>query len=379
MIKSKLPHTPTSIFAVMSQLANEQNAINLSQGFPGFDCDRELISLVDRNMAMGKNQYAPMPGIIELREIISQKTQELYGKYYNPDTEITITSGATQALYTAITSVINEDDEVIVFEPVYDSYIPAITLNGGTPIFLQLKGENYKIDWKEVEKSITPRTKMIIINSPHNPTGSLLSEADLKHLEKIVKGSNIIILSDEVYEHIVFDNENHESVVKYPTLAERSFVVSSFGKTFHTTGWKMGYCIAPKELMTEFRKVHQFIVYAVNTPIQYALAEYLQRKEKYLQLGKFYQEKRDFFVNQVKDSRFKIIKSEGTYFQLLDYSAISDMNDVEFSRQLTIENKIASIPVSVFYHDNIDKKVLRFCFAKDNDILEQAATKLRSL
>lgn len=379
MIKSKLPYTKTSIFAIMSQLANENNAINLSQGFPGFNCDNELISLVNKYMQKGYNQYAPMPGIMQLREIIAEKTYEIYNKKYNPDTEITITAGATQALFTAITTVVQEGDEVIVFEPVYDSYVPVIELNGGTPIFLQLNPKDFSINWKDVEKSITSKTKLIIINSPHNPTGSLLSEKDLKALEKIVKGTNILILSDEVYEHIIFENKTHESVIKYKELYNRSFVISSFGKTFHTTGWKIGYCLAPENLMKEFRKIHQFNVFAVNTPIQYAIAEYLTKKDKYLGLGAFYQEKRDFFVNGVKDSRFKIIPSYGTYFQLLDYSKISDEKDTEFAKKLTIENKLASIPVSAFYHDDFDSKVLRFCFAKNNDDLEKAFEILNKL
>lgn len=379
MIKSKLPYTKTSIFAIMSQLANENNAINLSQGFPGFNCDNELISLVNKYMQKGYNQYAPMPGIMALREIISEKTYEIYNKKYNPNTEITITAGATQALFTAITTVVQEGDEVIVFEPVYDSYVPVIELNGGTPIFLQLNPKDFSINWKDVEKSITSKTKLIIINSPHNPTGSLLSEKDLKALEKIVKGTNILILSDEVYEHIIFENKTHESVIKYKELYNRSFVISSFGKTFHTTGWKIGYCLAPENLMKEFRKIHQFNVFAVNTPIQCAIAEYLTKKDKYLGLGAFYQEKRDFFVNGVKDSRFKIIPSYGTYFQLLDYSKISDEKDTEFAKKLTIENKLASIPVSAFYHDDFDSKVLRFCFAKNNDDLEKAFEILNKL
>ncbi len=356
----------------MSQLANDNNAINLSQGFPGFNCDNQLIDLVNKNMKKGYNQYAPMPGIMPLREIIAEKTQELYSRYYNPETEITITAGATQAIFTAITTIVNEGDEVIVFEPVYDSYVPVIELNGGTPIFLQLNSQDYSINWKNVEKSINSKTKLIIINSPHNPTGSLLSDNDLKILSKIVKDTNILILSDEVYEHIIFDNKKHESVTKYKELAKRSFVISSFGKTFHTTGWKIGYCLAPENLMKEFRKIHQFNVFAVNTPIQYAIAEYLKQKDKYLELGNFYQEKRDFFVKGLAGSRFKIIPSFGTYFQLLDYSAISKQKDFNFAKKLTVDNKIASIPVSAFYHDNYDAKVLRFCFAKTTDILEKA-------
>ncbi len=378
-MKSKLPNTKTSIFAVMSQLANEHNAINLSQGFPDFDVSPKLIELVNKNMKLGFNQYAPMPGVMKLREIISEKTEKLYGKYYKPETEITITSGATQAIYTAITTIINEGDEVIVFEPVYDSYVPAIELCGGTPIFLTLKGKDYKIDWKEVQKVITSKTRMIIINSPHNPTGSTLNEKDIKQLEKIVAGTNIILLSDEVYEHIIFDGKTNLSFSSSKELSKRSLIVSSFGKTFHTTGWKTGYCVAPEEIMKEFRKVHQFVVYAVNTPLQYAIAEYLEDENTYLELSSMYQERRDYFINSIKGSKFELIPTSGTYFQLLDYSKISDETDSVYAEYLTKEHKVASIPVSAFYHDKVKSKVLRFCFAKGNDTLDRAAEHLLKL
>lgn len=378
-MKSKLPNTKTSIFAVMSQLANENNAINLSQGFPDFEVSAKLIELVNKNMKIGLNQYAPMPGVMKLREIISNKTEKLYGKHYNPNTEITITSGATQALYTAITSIINEGDEVIVFEPVYDSYIPAIELSGGKPIFLQLKGKDYKIDWNEVQKIITSKTRMIIINSPHNPTGATLDENDIKQLEKIVSGTNIILLSDEVYEHIIFDGKKHLSFSGSEKLAKRSVIVSSFGKTFHTTGWKMGYCIAPEEIMNEFRKVHQFVVYCVNTPLQYAIAEYLEDENNYLELSSMYEERRDYFNNALKATKFEIIPTSGTYFQILDYSKISDMENHAYAEFLTKEHKVASIPVSAFYHDKVKTKALRFCFAKGNDTLDRAIERLIKL
>jgi methionine aminotransferase len=330
-------------------------------------------------MKKGFNQYAPMPGVMALREAIAEKTEEIYSLKYNPETEITVTAGGTQALFAAITAFIKEGDEVIVFEPAYDSYVPAITMNGGRPVFLQLKAPYYHIDWDDVKKSITARTKMIILNSPHNPSGSILSSGDLEKLNKLTEKSKIIILSDEVYEHIIFDKYEHQSVARFPQLAERSLIISSFGKTYHTTGWKLGYCLAPEKLTAEFRKVHQFVVFAANTPIQYAVAEYMSKKSEYLELGAFYQEKRDYFINLLKGSKFTIRPSSGTYFQLLGYSKITDEKDYDFAVRLTKEYGVASIPVSVFYHEHIDKKVLRFCFAKSNETMEQAAEKLLKL
>jgi methionine aminotransferase len=378
-ISSKLPKSGTSIFSVMSALANEQNALNLSQGFPSFDCNTHLKELVNKYIQDKKNQYAPMPGILALREAIAQKTEELYSAKYNPETEITVTAGATQAIYTAISALINEGDEVIVFEPAYDCYVPAIELNGGKAVYAQLKFPNYKVDWEEVKKLVKRQTKMIIINTPNNPTGSIFTAADMAKLEKIVKNTDIIILSDEVYEHIIFDKFEHQSVARYPKLAERSVIVSSFGKTFHTTGWKIGYVVAPEKLMIEFRKVHQFLVFSVNTPIQYAYADFLQLKEEYLGLGKFYQEKRDYFLQQIKGSRFEPLPCSGTYFQLLKYNKISEEKDTEIAKKFTIENKIASIPVSVFYHKPTDNNVLRFCFAKDKETLEKAGAILKKI
>jgi len=373
LINSKLPNVGTTIFTVMSKLAVENNAINLSQGFPDFSCNPELVELVNKYMKAGNNQYAPMPGLVALREILAQKTEELYGAKYNPDTEITITAGATQAIYTAITAIIREGDEVIVFEPAYDCYQPAIELNGGKTIYLQLKAPNYSIDWEEVKKVINHRTKMIIINTPHNPTGSIMTAADMIMLQKLIKDTDIILISDEVYEHIIFDGQAHQSVARYPHLAERSFIISSFGKTYHTTGWKIGYCVAPQNLMAEFRKVHQFLVFSTNTPIQFALAEFLQQKNQYLELGNFYQKKRDYFISLIKNSRFDFTPAAGTYFQLLNYKNISPEKDSDYAIRLTKEFKIASIPISVFYHENIDNKVLRFCFAKKEETLEKAA------
>jgi methionine aminotransferase len=378
-ISSKLAKSGTSIFSVMSALANEQNALNLSQGFPSFDCNTHLKELVNKYIQDKKNQYAPMPGILALREAIALKTEELYSSKYNPDTEITITAGATQAIYTAISALINEGDEVIVFEPAYDCYVPAIELNGGKAVYAQLKFPNYKVDWDEVKKLVKRQTKMIIINTPNNPTGSIFTAADMAKLEKIVKNTDIIILSDEVYEHIIFDKFEHQSVARYPKLAERSVIVSSFGKTFHTTGWKIGYVVAPEKLMIEFRKVHQFLVFSVNTPIQYAYADFLKLKEEYLTLGKFYQEKRDYFLQQIKGSRFEALPCSGTYFQLLKFNKISEEKDTEIAKKFTIENKIASIPVSVFYHKPTDNNVLRFCFAKDKETIEKAGEILKKI
>lgn len=375
VVITKLPKVGTSVFAVMSQLSNEHNAINLSQGFPDFPISEQLIDLVSNNMKQGHNQYAPMPGLISLREMISEKTESLYSAYYNPETEITVTAGATQAIFSAIMAFVREGDEVIVFEPAYDSYVPTIRLAGGTPISIQLKLPDYHIDWEEVKKLVNQRTKMIIINSPHNPTGAILSSEDLLRLDKITRNTGILILSDEVYEHIIFDNFEHQSVCRYPTLAERSLVMCSFGKTFHATGWKTGYCLAPENLMNEFRKTHQFVVFCSNSPVQYALAEYLKNPSNYSGLGSFYQQKRDYFVDLIKKSRFKIIPSSGTYFQLLDYSAISDEPEMEFACRLIKEYGVASVPVSAFYNNKpVNNQVLRFCFAKKDETLEKAAS-----
>jgi len=372
-IISKLPGVETSIFAVMSSMAIQHKAINLAQGFPDFPISKTLIASINKKMLEGYNQYAPMPGIPELRKEIAAKTAKTFGFEYNADSEVTVTAGATQAIFTAISAFIREEDEVIIFEPAYDSYSPSIRLNGGVVKYVQLKLPNYHIDWQEVVKKITHRTKMIIINSPHNPTGSLLTNQDMLDLQKITKDTNIIILSDEVYEHIIFDDHKHQSVCAFPELATRSIVIGSFGKTFHATGWKMGFALAPENLMFEFRKVHQFNVFAVNTPIQYALADYLKNPENYLHLGEFYQEKRDFFVDKLNNSRFKIIPSYGTYFQSLDYSAISEEKEMDFAKRLITEFGVASIPVSAFYHKKHDNKILRFCFAKSEETLKKAA------
>ncbi|MHC1706566.1 MAG: methionine aminotransferase [Bacteroidales bacterium] len=372
-ILSKLPNTGTSIFAVMSKLAAEHKAINLSQGFPDFEVSPKLISLVNKYMQKGFNQYAPMQGILPLRQAIAEKVLESYGAEYNPETEINITAGGTQALSSVIEAFIRDDDEVIIFEPAYDSYSPVVKLNNGIVKYASLKLPDYHIDWMEVRKLITARTRMIIINSPHNPTGAVLSPDDMQQLIHLTENTDILILSDEVYEHLIFDKTPHQSMARYPQLARRSFIVGSFGKTFHATGWKMGYVLAPENLMAEFRKTHQFIVFTCNTPVQHALAEFLKDKSNYLHLGEFYQQKRDYFVSLLKDSRFEVIPAHGTYFQLLSYKNLTFEKDVNYAVHLTEKYKIASIPVSVFYNKKDDHQVLRFCFAKKDETLEKAA------
>lgn len=372
-LKSKLPQVKTTIFTVMSALAKQENAVNLSQGFPDFSCEPKLLDAVNKALKSGKNQYAPMAGLIGLREKIAAKTEMLYGAKYHPETEITISAGATQAIFTAIHAVVHYGDEVIIFEPAYDCYAPAVELAGGICKYIPLHPPGYEIDWEAVKKVCSKNTKLIILNSPHNPSGATLSSQDLDKLEKLVSGTDILILSDEVYEHILFDGQKHQSVATRPALAERSFVVSSFGKTYHVTGWKTGYVIAPELLMNEFRKVHQYNVFCVNHPMQAAIEELLDDQSLYLGLSAFYEEKRDLFLNLVKDSRFTFEASKGTYFQNLNYGHISDEPDTDFAVRLTKEYKIASIPLSVFYREGHDHKMLRFCFAKENDTLKKAA------
>jgi methionine aminotransferase len=379
LLTSKLPEVSTSIFTVMSALANQHNAINLSQGFPNFPSDPVLSELVNKAMLNNFNQYAPMAGIMDLRAEISRKVNDLYGVVYNPESEVTVTAGATQALFTAMAASIEKGDEVIIFKPAYDSYEPTIQLLGGIPVSVQVDPEKFNIDWQMVKGLINSKTKMIIINSPHNPSGNVMSVKDMQQLELLLKDTNILLLSDEVYEHILFDNEVHQSAGRYPGLAERTFICASFGKTFHTTGWKVGYCLAPKELTKEFRKVHQFNVFSVNHPVQVALAEYLKRPENYLNVSSFYEGKRNLFLSLIKESRFTWTPCKGTYFQLLNYSAISDENDYDLALRLTKENKIASIPVSVFNVENYNTKVLRFCFAKTDETLKRAAEILCSI
>ncbi len=375
-LKSKLPDVGVTIFTKMTALANEYNAINLSQGFPDFETDPELTDLVYKYMKKGFNQYAPMQGVMLLRERIAEKALKLYKAPYDPCTEITVTSGATEALFAAIAAVVNKGDEVIVFEPAFDSYVPAILLSGGIPKYIKMKPPDYIIDWNEVKDAVSDKTRLMILNSPHNPTGSVLSKDDISSLREIIRETEIFIVSDEVYEHIIFDGITHESMAGYPDLASRSFVISSFGKTYHTTGWKVGYCLAPKTLSAEFQKVHQFLTFSTNTPVQHAYAEFLENEKAYLELGGFYQKKRDKFISLLKNSRFNPVPCRGTYFQMLDYSSISDEPDTHFAKRLTTEYGVASIPPSVFYHENDDHRALRFCFAKKNETLEKAAEKL---
>lgn len=376
MLRSKLPDVGLTIFSVMTQLSNDYNAINLSQGFPDFDVHPDLLDLVNKYMRSGHNQYAPMQGVLSLREMIAEKVMELYNAVYDPVSEITVTSGATEALFSAIAAVVHKDDEVIVLEPAFDSYVPAIQLNGGIPVYVKLRFPEYGIDWDEVKESVTSKTRLIILNSPHNPTGAVLSGDDIAALKHIVKDTKILILSDEVYEHIIFDGIRHESISRHPELLSRSFVISSFGKTYHTTGWKIGYCLAPAALSKEFQTVHQFLTFASNTPIQFAYAEFMRNKDVYLNLSTFYQKKRDRFLKLIEKSRFKPIPCHGTYFQMLDYSEISDEPDIQFSKRLIMEHGVASIPPSVFYHQKDDHKVLRFCFAKKDETLDKAVEKL---
>ena len=378
-VSSKLPDASTSIFAVMSKLAHEEKALNLSQGYPDFPTSTELINLVNKAMKEGFNQYAPMPGIYSLREAISEKIASMYGTVYHPETEITVTAGATQAIFTVITAFVKENDEVIIFAPAYDCYQPSIQINGGKAIEIELKSPDFKIDWNKVKNSISERTKMIIINTPHNPTGSVLSKSDMKELESLTKETDIIILSDEVYEHLIYDGLEHQSIARFPGLAERSFLVASFGKTFHNTGWKMGYCAGPASLMKEFRKIHQYNVFSVNHPVQKALSIYLKNKDNYLILPEFFQKKRDLFLDAIKNSKFSFEPSAGTYFQLLRYDKISNENDVQLAKRWTKELKLASIPISVFYGSSLDNKALRFCFAKSDETLLKGAAILNSI
>lgn len=377
--QSKLPGTGTNIFTVMSKLAEEHQAINLSQGFPDYDCDPKLIEYVAEAMKKGFNQYSPMTGLPILRELICEKANRLYGANYNPETDITITSGGTQAIFTALSAYIHAGDEVIIFEPAYDCYAPTIKLLGGLVKPYELSPPNYEIDWEMVKKLFSANTKMIILNSPQNPTGCILSEKDIKALIKLTKNTDIIILSDEVYEHIVFDGKKHLSVSMYPELRERSFVVASFGKLLHTTGWKLGYCLAPEQLMKEFRKIHQFNVFSVNTPMQIGVANYLKDTQSYLGLPAFFQEKRDLFRSLLSETKFKLLPCNGSYFQCVSYEHLSEEKDTDMAIRLIKEYGVASIPVSAFYIRNTDHHVLRFCFAKKKETLEKAVERLVKL
>lgn len=357
----------------MSGLANKHEAINLSQGFPNFKTSDKLKKMVSKAMLNGYNQYAHMRGDIELREVISNKILNNYNSIYNPENEITITAGATEALFNAITAFVHKNDEVIIFKPAFDSYEPVVKLNGGIPINIQLNYPDYTIDWNDVKSKITSKTKMIILNSPLNPTGTLMTKQDMICLENIVKNTNIVVLSDEVYEHMTYDGLTHESACKFSVLKQHSFIIASFGKTFHNTGWKMGYAAAVKPLMDEFIKIHEFNVYSINTPFQKAFASFIKDESNYTYLNNFYQNKRDLFLNGIKHSKFNFTPSKGTYFQLLKYDNISQEKDVDFAKRLVKEFKIAAIPVSVFNTNNLDEKVLRFCFAKTDETLIKAS------
>ncbi|MEQ8361265.1 MAG: methionine aminotransferase [Cyclobacteriaceae bacterium] len=371
-IHSRLPDVGTSIFAVMSKMAQEHGAINLSQGFPDFKVSEKLIELIHQKMKEGHNQYAPMPGVPSLRETIASVILQSYEHKVDPDTDITITAGATEAIFAAITGLVSPGDEVILFDPSYDCYDPAIRLNGGTPVPINILPPYFSIDWDKVKSKITSRTRMIMINTPQNPSGAVLKEEDLKILEGIVNDHGILVLSDEVYERIIFDQLVHQSVMRFPGLAAHSIAVFSFGKTFHATGWKVGYTVAPAAISKEIRKAHQFITFSVNTPVQLALAEYMKEPTHYLTLSKFYQQKRDFFLSQIKGSSFEPMTCHGSYFQLLSYKGVSSKSEIEMAEWLTKEHKLAAIPVSVFYKDKTDNQLLRFCFAKGEDTLTEA-------
>lgn len=378
-LDSKLPSVGTTIFTVMSRMAAELGAINLSQGFPDFDCDPELIETVARHMRSGRNQYAPMQGVLQLREAIAAKYEHYYGRRYDPDTEVTVTSGGTEAIFDAVAAVVRAGDEVIVLEPCYDSYVPAIELSGGIPVVVSMNPPDYAIDWHEVQAAVTSKTRMLIVNSPHNPTGSILSASDIRALTGIVDGTDILIVSDEVYEHIIFDGERHESLARHDELAARTFVVGSFGKTYHTTGWKVGYTVAPAALTAEFRKVHQFVTFSTNTPVQYAIAEFLSTRRGLDELSPFYEAKRDLFLKLMAGSRFTPLPCRGSYFQLMDYSAIAQDDDVAFAVKMTKEHGVASIPTSPFLYTTAAPKVVRFCFAKKDETLREAAGRIRTM
>jgi methionine aminotransferase len=379
MIMSKLPNAGTTIFTTMSVLAQQHNAINLGQGFPDYPMSDELISLVNEAMYNGHNQYIHMNGYIPLREAIAEKVEFLYNTVVNPDEQITITPGGTYALYTALTTILQPGDEVIVFEPAYDSYIPAVEINGATAIPIQLTFPGYKIDWAEVKKNITEKTRAIMINSPHNPSGSVLSAEDIEQLRTLVKDTQIIIISDEVYEHLIFDDFEHQSILKYPDLLERSFVCFSFGKVYHCTGWKLGYCIASEYLMKEFRKIHQFNCFTSDTPKQVALASFLKKRENYLELGSFLQQKRDYFQSRMQQTKLQPLPTHGSYFQLYSYANLSAEKEKDFAIHLTKEYGVATIPVASFYRQEVNNQVLRFCFSKKEETLDAAIERLMKL
>ena len=378
-LQSKLPHIGTTIFTVMSRLATEEGAINLSQGFPGFGADPILLEMVAKYTKDGFNQYAPMAGIPGLRQVLAQKTQLTQGYLPDPEAEVTIVSGATEAIFAAISVVVRSGDEVIILEPAYDSYEPAVTLNGGIPVYVGLNPTDFSVNWEKVKAAISPKTRAILVNSPHNPSGFVWAKSDLDTLDDLIKDQEIYVISDEVYEHITFDGRPHYSLGGHPELRERTFVCGSFGKTFHVTGWKIGYCIAPHTLTAEFRKIHQYVTFSTVTPIQFALAEYLEKPDRYLSIPGFYQKKRDLFASGLADTSLKIIPSQGSFFQMASYGHLSSMPDRELAIEMTKKLKVACIPISVFYSDKQDDNIIRFCFAKENDQLEEALTRLKRL
>ena len=378
-IVSRLPQVGTTIFTVMSALATESGAVNLGQGFPDFDCDSQLLDAVNDAMRAGHNQYPPMPGVPALRRAVAHKIEALHGRAYNADTDITITAGATQAIFTALLAIVHPGDEVIVLDPCYDSYVPNIVLAGGTAVRVPLTPGSFSPDFAKIAAAITPRTRAIIINSPHNPSATVWSAGDMLQLQDLLAPTDVLLISDEVYEHMVFDGQPHQSAARYPGLAARAFIISSFGKTFHVTGWKVGTVAAPAALTTEFRKVHQFNVFTVNTPMQYGLAHYLADPAPYLNLPAFYQAKRDLFRSGLEGSRLRPLTTTGTYFQCVDYSAVSDLGESDFCQWLTREVGVAAIPLSAFYGDGFDQRVVRFCFAKQDDTLREALLRLRKL
>lgn len=378
-IHSKLPNVGTTIFTVMSALATEYNAVNLGQGFPDYNMSEDLISFVHEAMKNGFNQYVPMQGHLPLREALSEKIKFLYKTAVNPDTQITITPGGTYAIYTALTTILQPGDEVIVFEPAYDSYIPTVEVNGAVPVLIDLEFPEYKIDWNKVRQKISRKTRMILLNSPHNPTGAVLSADDINELRSIVRDKNIFICSDEVYEHLIFDDVPHQSILRYPDLLEKSFVCFSFGKVFHCTGWKLGYCVSSPELTKEFRKVHQFNCFSCNSPMQVGLAKFLSNKDAYLPLSSFMQRKRDYFIKLMQATKFKLLNSHGSYFICGTYGNISDEADKDFCIRITKQYGVTTIPVSVFYRAGTDNKVVRFCFAKKEETLEAAVERLATI
>ena len=376
-VPSKLPAGGVSIFAVMTRLANEHGAINLSQGFPDYSCAPELVDAVARYMRAGHNQYAPMPGVLPLREVLSMKIERLYGRRYDPAAELTVTTGATEGLFVALTAVVHRGDEVLLFQPAYDSYTPSVVLSGGVPVYVTLRYPDYRIDWDDVRRKVTKRTRAIVINTPHNPTGMIWTSEDIGELRRVLEGTDAVLISDEVYEHITFDGERHESLARYPDLAERAIVISSFGKTYHTTGWKVGYCAAPPELTAAIQGIHQWVTFAVNGAVQMAYVDMVNRDPAASEVTAFYQGRRDLFLSLSAASRFKPLACRGTFFQLVDYSAITDERDVDFAKRLTREHGVAAIPISPFLNEGEEPgPVVRFCFAKKDETLHRAAERL---